>query len=124
MPEAPRQPRARRPGLWLLGVLGVFIVALIVLQALSGFFTNFLWFHSSGVGVVWGTIIGSKIVLSVVFIALAFVLFWMCLFLVDKVAPRAMFMAPDTELVRRYQSAIGPHVIAVRTVVSVILAVL
>ena len=93
-----------------------------VVQGLAGFYSNFLWFHSSGVGIVWRTVIETKVILSAVFIAIAFCLFWGCLFLVDKVAPRALFMAPDTELVRRYQSAVGPHAFAYRTAVSFIVA--
>ena len=31
-------------------------------------------------------------------------------------------MAPDTELVRRYQAIVGPHAFALRTVVSFLLA--
>lgn len=120
--EAPRRQRTQRPGLWILLGIAFLIVLIVVVQGLAGFYANFLWFHSSGVGVVWRTVIETKVVLAAVFVVIAFFLFWGCLFLVDKVAPRALFMAPDTDLVRRYQAAVGPHAFAYRTAVSLVVA--
>jgi uncharacterized protein len=112
----------RRPTVIAIGVIVGIIVLLILLQALAGFDTNYLWFHYQGVGEVWRAEMVSKIGLALVFIAISFVLVWACLFIVDKVAPRAMFMAPDSELVRRYQAIIGPRAVLFRSVVALLVA--
>lgn len=100
------------------------IVLLVVVQGLAGFYTNFLWFHWSGLGTVWRTVIVTKVVLAAVFVAAAFVLLSTSFWLVDKIAPRAMFMAPEPslDLVRRYQSVIGPRIRIVRNVVAFLVA--
>jgi len=108
--------------MWVLAVVVLLILLVIVVQGLAGFYTNFLWYHWTGVGEIWGTVIATKVALATVFVVAAFALLWTSLYLVDKIAPRALFMAPDTELVRRYQAIVGPHAFALRTVVSFLLA--
>jgi uncharacterized protein len=112
----------RRPSVIAIGVIVAVIVLLIVVQALAGFDTNYLWFHYQGVGEVWRAEMVSKIGLALVFIAISFALIWVCLLIVDKVAPRAMFMAPDSELVRRYQAIIGPRAVLFRSIVALLVA--
>ncbi len=113
---------AHRRGLWLLSGLAALVILVVVLQGLAGFYTNFLWYHWSGLGEVWGVVTWTKIVLATVFVALAFALLSTSFWLVDKIAPRAMFMAPDTELVRRYQAVVGPHARAARNLAALLVA--
>jgi uncharacterized protein len=105
----------------LLALVGV-IVALIVLQAVAGFYANFLWFHYTGVGEVWSGVTLTKVLLVLVSFLLAFSFLWGTLYLVDWVVARTLFLAPDTELVRRFQAMTRPHAVAVRTVVAGLLA--
>ncbi|MCU1491614.1 MAG: hypothetical protein JWM85_3019, partial [Acidimicrobiaceae bacterium] len=109
---------SRRRSLWILGALAGLVVLILLVQGLSSFSVNELWFHWAGVGEVWSAVESTKVVLGAVFVALAFLLCYVSLLLVDKIAPRAMFMAPDTELVRRYQAVAGPHALALRISVS------
>ena len=51
------------------------------------FYAYFLWFHWNGLGSVWSQVTVTKIVLAVVFIAIAWALLWVSLFIVDTVAP-------------------------------------
>ncbi|MDA8292632.1 MAG: UPF0182 family protein [Actinomycetota bacterium] len=122
--DVPRRARGRRRGVWLLALLVVLVVLLVVVQGLAGFYTNFLWFHWAGLGTVWRTVIATKVVLAVVFIAAAFALLSTSFWLVDKIAPRAMFLAPEPspDLVRRYQAVIGPRIRIVRNVVAFLVA--
>ncbi|MCU1492505.1 MAG: hypothetical protein JWO62_269 [Acidimicrobiaceae bacterium] len=122
--EIPRRPRSRRRGIWLLVLLAVLVVLLVVVQGLAGFYTNFLWFHWSGFGAIWRTVTATKVVLGAVFVVLAFVLLSTTFWLVDKIAPRAMFMAPDSDLVRRYQAIVGPHALVIRNVVAFFVALI
>ena len=115
VPESiPHRERGRRRGIWLLLALVLVLVLVLVVQGLSGFYTDYLWFHWMGLGTVWRTVVGTKVALAAIFVFLSFALLASSFWLVDKIAPRAMFMAPDTELVRRYQAIVGPHAFAIR----------
>lgn len=118
----PGRPRPRRTTIVGLIVLVVVIVLVIVVQGLAGFYANFLWFHWSGVGDIWTTITATRVVLAAVFIAVAFVLIFGCLALVDIVVSRTLFAAPETELVRRYQTVVAPHSLLVRLIASFLVA--
>ena len=118
------QLSARRRSAWILALLVAIVAALVLLDGFSNFYANYLWFHWAGVGEVWGTITATKVVLGAVFVAIAFLLCYVSLFLVDTIAPRALFMAPDSELVRRYQAVAGPHAAALRAGVSFLVALL
>ena len=126
-PDPVTAPHAamRRRGLWILVALGALLVVLVLAEAASGFYTNFLWYHAAGAGAVWRSLTTTKLLLGTVFVLVAFVACFVNLYLVELVAPRAtMFMASDAEFVRRYQATIGPHTVLVRTVVSVVFGLL
>jgi uncharacterized membrane protein (UPF0182 family) len=117
----PSRPHSRRRTLYFLAALVALIVLLVILEGGAGFYANFLWFHWSGVGEVWTGVTLTKVLLVVVFIAIAFAFIWACLFLVDRVVARTLFLAPDTELVRRFQALTAPHAFALRTSVAALL---
>jgi hypothetical protein len=118
------RPQARRRNVVFVAVIVALVVLVLIVQGAAGFYANFLWFHWNGLGDVWSQVTVTKIVLAVVFIVIAWALLWVSLFVVDTVAPRAAFLAPDNELVRRYQATVGPHALVVRSVVSFLIALL
>jgi uncharacterized membrane protein (UPF0182 family) len=69
-------------------------------------------------------LIETKLELAGVFIGVFFVACWISLWVVDRVAPRALLVSPELEIVRRYQQIVGRHTVALRTVVSLILALI
>ena len=119
-PQPVIQFHPRRRTIVLAAIAVALIVLLIVGQAAAGFYSNFLWFHSSGVGEIWSTTTVTKVLLSLVFIAIAAALVFVCLEIVEKVTERTFSLAPDTELVRRYRSITASHALAVKIFVSVI----
>ncbi len=120
----PMRPANRRHSLAVLVALGVLLVVILAVEGLAGLYANFLWFHFSGVGNVWTTVQWTKVGLGAAFVAFAFALCFVSLLLVDAVAPRVLFMASDSELVRRYQAAVGPHAVGIRSAVSLVVALL
>ena len=110
--------QSRRRTIVISVAIAVVFVLLIVGQGAAGFYTNFLWFHSSGVGAVWSAIISAKVLLSVVFFAVAFALVFVCLYIVEKVTERTLSLAPDTEFVRRYRAIVMPHALVFKIVIS------
>jgi uncharacterized membrane protein (UPF0182 family) len=120
-PVAPTR-LVRRYQVWILAIIIAVIFGLILLQELADVFTNYLWYRSVGRDAVWRSMMTTKLELGVVFFAVFFVCCWASLLVVDRIAPRALFMSPELELVRRYQATIGRHRVAVRTVVSAVVA--
>ena len=114
---------SKRWGIWLLGALAGLVALVLLAEGLSAVWTDYLWFHFTGVGQVWGSIAWTKAGLTAVFVVAAFALSFVSLLLVDKIAPRALLMGPESELVRRYQQTIGAHALLVRIVVSILLGI-
>jgi uncharacterized membrane protein (UPF0182 family) len=114
----------RRYQAWVVGAVVFVIVALIVIQGLANFYTNYLWYRSVHFTAVWRLLIETKIELAAVFIGAFFIACWVSLWVVDRVAPRALLVSPELEIVRRYQQIVGRHTFALRTVVSLIFALI
>jgi len=119
-----RMRPGRRYQAWVIGAVVFVIVALVVIQGLANFYTNYLWYRSVHFTAVWRLLTEVKLELAVVFIGLFFVACWVSLWVVDRIAPRALLVSPELEIVRRYQQIVGRHTFALRTVVSFILALI
>ena len=104
----------------ILAVIVFLILFVVAAQATANFYTNYLWYRSVGLTMVWRSMIATKLELGAVFSGLMLVATWLSLFVVDRIAPRALFMSPELELVRRYQSSIGRYRVTVRSVVAVL----
>ena len=88
----------------------VAVVALIVLltslRGIAGFYTDYLWFHSLNLAGVWKTIVGSKMVLTLIFLAIFFILQFTNL-LIATAWPRHFDAWAREELRERYHAIIG-----------------
>jgi uncharacterized membrane protein (UPF0182 family) len=122
--EQARQPRLphRSRRVFILVAVIVILVGLLSLQGFANFYTDYLWYSSEHLNFVWRSIVETKLSLAGVFVAAMFVALWSSLWFVDRMAPRLALFAPELELVRRYQTVVGPHVFAVRTTVSALVA--
>ncbi|MGH9291534.1 MAG: UPF0182 family protein, partial [Acidimicrobiales bacterium] len=123
VPSEPAPPvvhTMRRYQIGILVAIIVIVLAIIALQAVANLFTNYVWYRSVGLTSVWRAMVGTKLELGGVFSGAMFLATWVSLVVVDRIAPRALFMSPELELVRRYQSSIGRHRLAVRLVVSLL----
>lgn len=114
---------SKRWGVVVLGAIAGLIVLVLLAEGLASAWTDFLWFHWTGVGDVWTSVAWTKAGLTAAFVLSAFAVSWVSLYLVDKVAPRALLATPDNELVRRYQVAVGRHALLIRTVAAVLLGI-
>jgi uncharacterized protein len=122
--DQPVRPRVRRRN-WIIAiVIAALIILFFVVQGLAGFYADFLWFHYTGLGEVWRQVIVTKIVLAAVFVVIAWAVLYASLAAVETVAPRAALSGPDNELVRRYQSTVGPHARFLRALISFVIALI
>jgi uncharacterized protein len=122
--------RTRRPGRTNRGrtVLIVAVVAAFVLltslRGIARFYTDFLWFDSLDQSGVWRGVLGAKIVLAVIFIALFFALCWGNLFIADRIAPPYRLAGPEDELLERYHDLVAERTGWVRGIVAGVLALI
>jgi uncharacterized membrane protein (UPF0182 family) len=124
--DLPRRTRraGRRGRLWLVIAVIVVIVVLASLRTLATFYTDYLWFGSVQLAGVWRKLFVVKAELFFGFAAIFFVLLWVNLAVVDRLAPTELALGPEDELVRRYQQRGAPRAVLVRSIVSVVIALI
>ncbi|HXW35773.1 MAG TPA: UPF0182 family protein [Acidimicrobiales bacterium] len=110
--------------MWLIVGLVVFVVLIASLRTLAIFYTDYLWFGSVGLSHVWDRLLAVKAGLFIGFAAAFFVMLWVNLYVVDRLAPSELVLGPEDELVRRYQHTVAPHNVLVRSVVAVVFALI
>jgi hypothetical protein len=108
----------------IIAVVLIVVILLTSLRSLATFYTDLLWFDSVYLGSVWHRLFDVKLGLFAVFAAIFFVLLWVNLAVVDRLAPRELALGPEDELVRRYQQAVAPRAFLVRTILAVIVALM
>jgi len=100
-----------------IGFAGLFVL-LIAGRWLATLWTDYLWYDELGSANVWFTLTFTKVWLIAGATVIAFVVFWVNLWLVDRLSPRSLLAltgAPDEELLERYQLWIEPRAFLVRT---------
>ena len=120
-------PRRRRPSRLRIGLIGaglLLFVALTSLRGIAGFYTTYLWFDALDLTSVWSGVLGTKVVLALVFSAVFFGLLLLNLAIAEHLAPRFRAVGPEDEIVQRYRQAVGPHAGKVRVAVSAFFALL
>ncbi len=95
--------------LWI--VIGVGFVGLIALRSLSTLWTDYLWYSSVDQIGVWTTLVFTRLWLVIAASLVAAGIFWLNLFIVDRLSPRRGVMpgSPDEELLMRYQTWVEPR---------------
>ena len=118
-PRPPSRPRFSRRSKIVAGlILVVLLAAILSLRGMARMWTDYLWFDSLGHGDVWSEILVYKIVLSVIFIVIFFLLLYSNLQIADRLAPSTRPPGPEEELIRHYHDAIGHR----RRLVSLVIA--
>lgn len=100
------------------------ILLIASLKTIATFYTDYLWFASVNLGGEWRRLFLVKTGLFLGFALAFFVLMWASLAVVDRLAPSELALGPEDELVRRYQDRVAPRKVLVRTVVSVVVALI
>ena len=88
--------------------------------------TDYLWYQSVDHGGVWRTLVFTRIGLVIVASLIAFGLFWVNLWLVDRLSPRRRLPTgtPEEELLAKFQQWIEPRVGRVRLGISAFFGIL
>jgi len=107
-------------------VVGGFFL-LLAARWFATLWTDYLWYSELGNSSVWATLTFTKVWLVVGATAIAFVVVWVNLWLVDRLSPRSLMSlegTPDQELLERYQIWISPRAFRVRTMFSLFFGLL
>ena len=109
----------------LLGFGGLAIFLFFTsIRGLAGFWTDYLWFDSLALSSVWTSVLWAKIGLGLLFTAIFFIALWLNLFIADRLAPTVPLPGPEDELSRRWRQFIARRAILIRSVISLLFALL
>jgi len=124
IPRRPARTRRRRRRIWIVVAIIVIIALIASLRSIATFYTDYLWFGSVHLAGEWRRMLEVKLGLFFGFAAAFFVVLWANLAVVDRVAPSELALGPEDELVRRYQQRVAPHALLVRSLVSLVVALI
>ncbi|MFQ5555230.1 MAG: UPF0182 family protein [Acidimicrobiia bacterium] len=101
----------RRSRRYLVWAFGGIVILLLTLRSIASFWIDFLWFDSVDQTGVWRTLIFTRVWLVLIAAAVAFLLFYVNLALVDRLSPPrpAIAGSPDEEILERFQSWVIPR---------------
>jgi len=122
--DMPQRRRVSRGRLVLIVVVAVLFALFMSLRGLAGFWTDWLWFDSLGLGSVFSGILGAKIALGAIFTIAFFVMMLVNLVIADRIGPKVRQSGPEDDLLDRYHATIGRRTKTVRVVVSLLLALI
>ncbi len=83
-----------------------------------------MWFDSLGYTGVWSGVLGAKIALAAIFVAVFFLLAWTNLYIADRLAPRFPPPGPEQEVFDRFRDAIGHRTGLFRIGIAFVLALI
>src|SRR4029453_11888461 len=100
--DLPRRPRRTgHPNRGRTILIAAVVAAFLLLPSLRGiarFYTDYLWYDSVDQSGVWRGVLGAKVILALIFVAVFFVLCWANLFIADPIAPPYRLAGPEDEL--------------------------
>ncbi|MGH9155975.1 MAG: UPF0182 family protein [Acidimicrobiales bacterium] len=123
-PDAPRRARRGSKRIVLLVVGVLLFTGVGSLRGIAHFYTTYLWFDELGYASVWRGVLGSKVLLALIFSGFFFCVLLLNLFIADRLAPRFRSFGPEDELVQRYRQVVGRRAGLVRAVVAALFALM
>ena len=103
----------------LAGGIGLaFVVLLVSLRGVAGFWTDYLWFDTLGHENVFVSVLSAQVVLVALFTLLFFGMLYGNLTVADRLAPRVRPPGPEEDLLRGYHLMVGRRRGLVRLVLS------
>jgi uncharacterized membrane protein (UPF0182 family) len=128
MPDVSRRRPGGRSGNrrrnLLLAAGGAFVFLLLFGSGIAGFYTDYLWYVDLDVSQVFTGVLRARILLTLTFLAVAFLVVWGNLSIADRLSPKGPRRGPDDEVVQRYREVVGSHGGKVRLTVAAGLALL
>lgn len=122
-PSRPPTPLRSRRLRWVLFIaIAVVIIVLVSLRGAASFYTDYLWFDALSQADVWRTMILSRVVLALIFIAVIFTMLYGNLSIADRLAPAQRPGGPEEDVLARYHASAGQRPRLVRLGVTLLFA--
>lgn len=100
------QARQRRRVIGIV-VLVAIIVIVASLRGAAGFYIDYLWFAAQRQTSVWGAVLGAKVVLAIIFVAVGFLLVLVNMWIADRTAGRYALLTNEDPVVLRFHELFG-----------------
>ena len=107
-------PQPSRVRIVALVALAVVFVLFLSANGVASFYTDWLWFDNLDLGSIWTTILGTRVLLAVVFSVLFFLILWGNLYVADRLKPEVRPQSAEEDLVERYHAVVGSQAGKVR----------
>lgn len=107
-------PQPSRVRVFALIAVAVLFVLFLSANGVASFYTDWLWFDNLELGSLWTTILGTKLLLGVIFSLVFFAILWGNLYFADRLKPETRPESPEEDLVERYHAVIGSQAGKVR----------
>jgi uncharacterized membrane protein (UPF0182 family) len=107
-------PQPSRVRVFALIAVAVLFVLFLSANGVASFYTDWLWFDNMDLGSLWTTILGTKLLLGVIFSLVFFAILWGNLYFADRLKPETRPESPEEDLVERYHAVIGSQAGKVR----------
>lgn len=88
-------------------VLVIVLIAITSLRGGASFYVDYLWFASQGRSDVWSAVLGAKLVLALIFVAVGFVLVYVNLAIADRTAGEYSLITNEDPTVLRFHELFG-----------------
>ncbi|MEC9467850.1 MAG: UPF0182 family protein [Actinomycetota bacterium] len=109
----------------LVGGIGLgFLVLMVSLRGMAGFWTDYLWFDALGHEEVFVSVFGAQVVLVALFAVVFFGILFSNLLVADRLAPAVRPPGPEEDLLRGYHLMVGHRRWLVRLVLSGLFALI
>ena len=106
---------------WPLVLLAVAAIVIIVLQVLSTFYVDVLWFREVGFSSVFWGVLRAKSLLALSFGLVFAAALYANLLMVRALTPKYRPMTPDQEVIERYRVALEPYLRWVLPLFSIVI---
>jgi uncharacterized membrane protein (UPF0182 family) len=100
------------------------VITIVSMRSVAGFYTDYLWFDSLGFTSVWRGLLWAKAGLVGFFLAIAFGLVWVNLFVADRLAPAVRPPGPEEDALAGLNAFFDRRPAVARVVVAALPALL
>ena len=116
-----RPPKKHKATKWIL-VFVVILMFILIIQGISGFYIDFLWFRAYRITGVWKVMLAYKLGLGATFIALGFLACWTNIWLVERSTPQALAVSYEKKYIQVFQRSLMSRRLLIRGLLALLFA--
>lgn len=102
-----RSDAGRRRRIIALAALVIIVVLVTSLRGVASFYVDYLWFAAQDRTAVWSAVLGAKLALAAIFVAVGFLMVWVSLVVADRTAGEYSLITNEDPVVLRFHELFG-----------------